>query len=341
MEKLSFALKCLVIAAIPFCFSFLFRTDINSYTRIQLDEMYNDGEIDALLVGASHIYRSFDVNAIEAATGQNFFGAGTSSQQMMGAYYLIKEAHECNGVKTVYLDVNYGTQAFSKPGKTETYIIADYLRTTKNKCEMVFNAFGTEGLFNILVPSLHGYSVDLNVAKEHLSGKYKNDDYSYVTYDNEAYKGQGYVESYETVAPEYVFDEQKYIDPNYLFSNYALAYFSKIIRYCKDNNIELIFVDPPAPDGTLVATENFQIYVDFIEEIAEKQGIKFLEFNFAKKELLTMSREDYKDAVHLNGVGAEKFTEAFIRVLQEGSEGFFFDTFEEKLAGNPDNTAVY
>ncbi|MCQ2523335.1 MAG: hypothetical protein MJ123_03270 [Lachnospiraceae bacterium] len=330
--------KCLIIAIIPFVFNYCFVSDINSYTRIMLDEMHKDGYIDVLFLGASHTYRSYDVGMIEEETGLNVFNAGTSAQLMQGSYYLLKEVSKTNGVGTVYLDVTYVMQSFKKADKTQTYIIADYLKDRRIKWDYLYDAFGIDGIINGIFPFLHGYTADYKTLKEHIKGTYKNNSYEYVTYDNEAYRGQGFVYSFEAVDEDFVFDEVTYIDPQNPISDFSLKYLDKIITYCRDNNIKLVLVNPPMPDATLSLAKNFQEYVDAINEIAVNNNLEYMDFNLAKEEFLSMERSDYKDCGHLNGVGAGKFSECVCKILAGKERDSFYPTYKQKLDNNSDNT---
>lgn len=330
MNKIKFLLKCLLVVAFVFLFDFLFRLDINSYTRVMMSELYDDGYIDALFLGASHTYRSFDTALIEEKTGLNAFNAGSSAQQVQGSYYLLKEAHEQNGVGRVFLDITYTMMAYEEPGKKETYIIADYIRSPGTKFAYLWDAFGTEGIINGILPSLHGSNCMPSTAKEHLTQNYKKDPYPYVTYSNEAYVGQGFVYSYEVVADDFIFREEDPIDPDTPISSFAMQYLRQIIEYCRKNKIELVLVNPPMPDETLVTAEHFQAYVETIQQIASEEEIEYWDFNLAKEDVLTLERTDFWDASHLNGAGAEKFSQCFSELLNGTYPDPFYTRFDEK-----------
>ena len=51
-----------------------------------------------------------------------------------------------------------------------------------------------------------------------------------------------------------------------------------------------------------------------------------------------MDRTDYKDDVHLNGIGAKKFSECISRILNNEITDPFYNTYEEKTINNHDNT---
>lgn len=338
MKKLKFLIKCILVVIIPFALNFLFVGDVNSYTRVMLSELYADGEIDLLFLGPSHTYRGINTQIVEEQTGLNAFNAGSSSQQLQGSYYLLKEANENNGVKMVFLDVTYILNGLEKDGKTQTYILTDYMQGKDNKYEYLWNTFGIEGILNDILPIMHGQSFSLETIKEHITREYLNNSYEYITYSNEAYYGQGFVYSYEVVDEDFTFYDERKINPEAPLSNYSKEYLQKIIEYCNENGIELFLIDPPMPDGTLVMTEYYQLYVDEVSAIAEKAGIEYWNFNLIKEDILTLERTDYKDAVHLNGIGAEKYTDTLCDIFNGVVDNPFYKNYSQKLLNNPDNT---
>lgn len=338
MDKVKFLIKCLIVLAMVFVFNYCFVADINSYTRVMMDELYEDGYIDVLFLGASHTYRTFDPEVIEEETRLNVFNAGSSSQSLQGSYYLLKDACEKNGVGTVVFDVTYHMLGVEAPDKTATYIIADYMKGIKNKCQYLWDAYGSEGVVNGVFPFLHSVSFSPSTLIEHIKREYVWNPYSYITYDNEAYQGQGFVYSYEVVSEEYEFLPRYMIDQENLLSDFAEEYLYKIIAYCKGNDVELILVNPPMADGTLMGTGCFQVFVDRMSLIAEEEGLEYWDLNLVREGVLTMARTDYKDEGHLNGAGAEKVSRCISRLIRGDIEDPFYVSFEEKVRCNPDGT---
>ncbi|MEI3524982.1 MAG: hypothetical protein V8Q27_01720 [Eubacteriales bacterium] len=44
----------------------------------------------------------------------------------------------------------------------------------------------------------------------------------------------------------------------------------------------------------------------FVQELADRYGVEYLDFNLAKSEYLDLTADEYIDVDHLNGAGAEK-----------------------------------
>ncbi len=86
------------------------------------------------------------------------------------------------------------------------------------------------------------------------------------------------------------------------------------------------------------------LFLTLVKDFAIKNNIKYHNYNLCKKEYLVMDENDYKDNNHLNGVGAEKFSEKMSnieKILNDKEAKYkdiFYDTYEEKLENNPDNT---
>ena len=78
-----------------------------------------------------------------------------------------------------------------------------------------------------------------------------------------------------------------------------LVYLQKFIDDCKDNNIELIMCYSP------YYGQDIPICVRMIEELAEKNDVKFLNFG---DNVCFQNPEYFKDASHLNDIGAREFS---------------------------------
>jgi hypothetical protein len=338
--KIKFLIKCIVAVGLVFLLNFCFSGDFNAIARVTLSEVQEDGFIDVLFLGASHTQRGYDVSLIEENTGLNVFNCGSGGQTTQGSYYLLRHVNENNGVKKVWLDVTYSVVNVKEPGVSQTYEITDYLNDNKLKYEYLFTSFGVEGIVNDILPCLHNSNVSVKALKAHITGDYLKEPYKYLIDDELRYEGQGFVYHNYVMKPQFVFGDAVYIDSDNLISDYAMGYLNKIIEYCNDNDIELVLVNPPVTDVALVESGYYQEFIDCVNDVAEANGLEYWDFSLTKKEALTLSMSDYKNYNHLNGHGAEKFSECVSKVLNgELDESAFYGTFAEKLANNPDGTA--
>jgi hypothetical protein len=220
------------------------------------------------------------------------------------------------------------------------YLITDYLSDKKLRYEWLFSAFGVEGIVNDILPCLHNSNVSVEALKEHITGDYLKNPYKYLTTDIYRYEGQGFASLNFVMNPKQILQDNAYIDSDNLISDFSMEYLNKIIEYCNDNEIELVLVNPPVTDMQLMECGDYQEFIDCVNEVAEANGLKYYDFSLTKKGALTMELTDYYESAHLNGQGADKFSECVSRILNgELDESAFYDTFAEKLANNPDGTA--
>jgi hypothetical protein len=339
-DKLKLLIRCIAILMVVVCFNYCFKEDTTRFSRVTFYELGSDGYVDVLFLGASHTQMGYNVSMIEENTGLNVYNAGAIAQKLQGYYYILKEAGENNGVKTVWLDMYYEMASVAGTSETVTYIVSDYLTNQKVKYEFLLEGYGVEGAVNGLFPVLHGSSLKPSVLKAHLTKDYITNPYKYLPTDTMEYDTQGYVKGKLILSENYEFTVNNYINTEKLLSDYSWKWLRKIIDYCNEKDIELVLVNVPMPDGQLQAGTYYDEYTEYIRNVAQEYGLGYYDFNLTKEGVLTMERSDYYDYTHLNGQGADKFSECVSKVLNgELDESAFYDTFAEKLANNPDGTA--
>lgn len=95
----------------------------------------------------------------------------------------------------------------------------------------------------------------------------------------------------------------------------SLAILDDYVRLCKENNIQLIFVQVPEHQ---VSLNSGQKYIDFNQWITgymSKTKLKYLDFNNSRK--FPVNKDNYfLDSDHLNAEGAELFTKLLSENLQ-------------------------
>ena len=93
----------------------------------------------------------------------------------------------------------------------------------------------------------------------------------------------------------------------------------------------------PLPSGYLYNTENYQSYVDALGNFcAAHDGLEYWDFSLYKLQSeINLKIEDFSDAHHLNGAGAEKFTAILCKTIH-----LFYQTVEEKLTLTPDDSVL-
>lgn len=116
-----------------------------------------------------------------------------------------------------------------------------------------------------------------------------------------------------------------------------VAWVQSIVDVCRAQDVEVIFVSIPFHPSVLVYAGNYQEIHDFFAAFSAQNGVPFYDFNLAKDAWLPHDNAFYLDAQHLNGYGAERFTDLLAQVLLDAAAGedtsrYFHDTFAQREA---------
>lgn len=345
------ALFFLLTAALLAAANFLLVDDVHSYSRVMLQELYDqEGQIDTLFLGSSHCYRSVDPAAVDAALGTHSFNAGSSQQLPDGSYYMLREAAAHNDLKTVYLEMFYTgyNQSASADVPLACYLLTDFMAwDSPVRYEYLWEMGGMAGLADLLLPARHGV-VSLGsmpaLWKAKLTDGYAPGNYAYVTYPDagEAYRGNGFVYT-EGVAQD-GYTTLLNVDPGAPLSDFGWTYLIRIAEFCREQGIRLVLFTAPLPSAYLSNTRDYQAYVDALQAFAAQYGTVYWDFSlYRDPKAMDLGGGDFSDAHHLNGIGAEKFTKVLCEVIAldaagEDMERLFCPTVEEKLTEYADNT---
>ncbi len=321
--------------------------DTKSYTRIMFHEIYESEEnIDTLLLGSSHCYRTLNPAILDASLGPHTFNGGTSAQSLDGTYTILKEVGKTNQLSHVYVELYYGIRGFSTKDRddlTKTYIISDYMKPSFNKLTYLLQASTNDFYINsFLLPHRNpekllcpDYLMELWQKKA--SDSYRT--YSFIINENEYYAGRGYVASNESLSNETMVETAS-LDrplPDTVLSSDDKKYMTKIISYCNKKGIALTFFSSPIPELRLLYHGNYDSYIDEVKSFLEPYDINYYDFNLCYPESMGLVASDYKDTSHLNDQGATKFSTLFAQVMAD-PESFHevaYPTYQEKMDALP------
>lgn len=334
---------CSMLFVIGEIFRYILVDDTASYTRIAFHEMYEQDNIDILFVGSSHCYRSFIPEVFDKELGVNTFNGGTSSQMLDGSYMVIKEVARHNDVKHIYLELYYNC-AFSKyknrTEMTQTYIIADYLKPSLDKVQYLLNASTKEHYLNSFILARRNWSefFDADYVKNLIIKKgtddYKDYKYTYVTRDLEWYAGKGYVANNEMIGDWNYFSKMGWGNINVArVSDDWLNSLEDIINFCDKRGISLTLISAPMSNFLLAGAEDYDEYVELVQNIIKGTNVNYYDFNLCKEEYFPNTSSFFKDADHMNSYGAEVFSHLFADFLNGkiSENELFYDSYEEKL----------
>lgn len=308
--------------------------DVSSYTRIIMHDMYKEDKIDSIFLGTSHIYRGVNPAITDEVWGENTFNCASALQDIDGSYTWLKEAHKSADIDKCYFELSVRKMKSDRQERMEetttTYIIADYMKPSRNRTSYLREAVNPEDYANAFFRVRRNWKniYSLETMKDIIARK-RTDEYR--NYDSvESYAGKGFFPltgKFSRVSTSGI----RNITDNYMSDDYRM-YLEKMVSYCKENDIEFVCFISPAPEYLLERTKNYDSLITQIKEICGELGVPFYDFNLARTSILDLKDDDFMDYNHLNSSGADKFTKVFADFFagKIEEEELFYDSYAEK-----------
>ena len=257
--------------------------------------------IDVAIIGSSHAGMNIDNYQIWKETGIASFCLWGGMQPTWNSYHYLKECLKTQHPQVVMVDVFMCGDSSDYSTKDVALKHVSVMPWGLNKIKMAFASFekwqdAVEALWGM--PYYHSRYDELT--ENDLHGRYGWDD-----------------EIIPSVRPmTYNIYPFELLDGNSIQGSVPLTekhekYLRKIIELCKSEDIELVLMCAP-----YIATEDNYRKILRVEEIAQEEGVPFLNFFKTWKENGIDSLTDYSDGAHFNNVGIEKYTRVISDYLQ-------------------------
>lgn len=283
----------------------------NSFARV-LGFKYADGiqpmenfydeprnSIDVLCVGSSHMYCDINTKTLWENFGIAAYDLGGSVQPFWNSYFYIKEALETQKPAVVVLDVYRALEDREYVDHSRIIKNTFGIRSFDNRIMAIWASASKKQRphYWLSFPTYHKRYEKITKANFYPQRLAPN-------FDNELMLcySKGFMLMTAT-------HKQKTED----ISTASISqlpektneYLEKIIILCKENNIPLLFiVTPYAGDN-----RSDESYFAKVAEIAQENGIPFVNFNHLRDEMGMDFSTDAVDVAHLNYRGSAKFTQ--------------------------------
>ena len=116
---------------------------------------------------------------------------------------------------------------------------------------------------------------------------------------------------------------------------YPEKYFRKLVKYCKDNNIDLVCVTSPITPSSKKRLGIEEAYRK-LRLIFDELGVRYYDFNLCLQEVLETKDTDFIDKEgHMGGELAYRYSAVLAEVLEEDEKktldtsDYFYDTYEK------------
>ena len=253
--------------------------------------------IDAMFFGSSRAHCTINHGYLWEKYGIAGFTLSAGSQKLDSTYYCLREALRCQNPKVVFVEVSQVNNGKIENGQSDVY--RNYLGMKFSQVSLSFaNYLGTQ--------------MDMTrEEKEELYTKFPIIHSRYRELKKEDFEDsipfmRGYRGSFEREAFEVPLETQKTME----ISSDNQEYIEKIIALTQKEEVALVlFVSP------YVVSEEEQMRLNRVAQIAEQNGVPFLNFNHLYQEIGIDFSNDFRDSSHVNNAGAKKVTEYLAKYM--------------------------
>lgn len=297
LNTLYFIILLLSITAIV---EYRLRKNINNhYERQYSDAANNTKHANAIIIGASHAtngIRPSILDSLNNLTFYNFSLGGTSPKFYYNWYTNIFSAYY---QKPQYCIYAIDWTMFDKARKWRHY--------EQDSEFFPFSVF----INNLLHP--WQYNIKTLLLNRFCLIKYNTRDHFKYIFEEKTDYSPYLINGYDNGFIPYELDkatrERKFGKPDYncIVSLEMQDYFEKLIALLRENNINIIFVDPPEYGGSKEIYENMPAY-HLLNKLSEKYSIPFLSYNIDRRSFINDKQNYFTDWDHLNSEGSILFS---------------------------------
>lgn len=279
---------------------------------MNLHRVRESAPYDYIFVGTSHGQYGISPEVVEETTGKKCFNLCMADEYPIDTYFLVKEA--CKTYKPeriIYeLDPSYwiGDQRL---GSTSIFFYKEFPWSAV-KLEYFADKIAGQDYRSTLFPWSY-YKNNLtkagDIVKKKLSAAYREYDPSILDIPGGYYKSDGFIYQEKVEgADKGAFNNMPWIEEEIRES--ARIYFSKMVEYCRENQIEIEVITMPVPEETEAnMPENYEQSEQFFKDFMKERGVRYHNFNYDPELEFDRSMESYWDYDgHMFGEDAEKFS---------------------------------
>lgn len=326
MKKLY--IKISVFVALFYLFEYilaaLLTAEPSTWGRRILNQMYREKPVTECFIGGSQVLQGIDTAIVREYLGDNVISLTSSQQPVTATEALLRETkREHAELSTVYIALDYSLVMAGDINLESIYIVADAMKPSLNKVRFLLRATPEEYYLNSFLPLRKGenYSFSWNRICGNLqlyfSKEYRQRATTPGFAANDGMNRGEYqmLEAKLAAAPTVLMEEEREV----VIPERSTEAIRGIISFCKENDIELVFLATPIPECLTNAITNYSDYVEAIETLIESESATCSYYDFNVGELaMAIDRMDpsyFMDEYHLSGDGAAAFTKALCEQL--------------------------
>ncbi len=317
------------------------------------DRPYRDsvaGSLDYLIIGSSHGLTAFDLPIIDEELSCNSFNLSGSVMPWRARKEILEKEIKRNPVKSVAIEIAYNAVDRDIYDAEGNAYFLPRLDSAKSRITYLLK---NEKLDNYGTIYSHSLRNGLHIAVHMVYLLYKNlgtspkelynilvDGCKDVDFSKKTYglrgTGEDLTLSADEVKSSYNSNEViiKEADDNF-------EQLDKMVKLCRENNAEVIFVVTPIADSVIWEYDNWSAFYDVMKELGEKYSAKVYDFNLLKNRYeLFSDTKTFSDVHHMWADGAKVFTKEYCKIMNKVNSGedisdLFYSSYEEMKADSP------
>ena len=287
------------------------------------------GTLDTLYCGASFALRAFRPDLIDPVLGTSGYNLSGSRLTMLGRYTLLEKEIRRNPVKTVVLEVSCDTLVRDTTQEGPEGELLTFARlTVRDRPSYFFKAFRPADwplLYYDLV------SKGINDVCSLLCGRIRIGNW---------FLTRGYFPFHEPDVPfnrDYPAILHTETLPTQMLPE-NIEWLDRITELCRENGVELVLVNVPQSKAFNCAYGNLDDFHSWYAEYAEKNGLRYYNFNLYKGvDALLPDDGCFYDMHHVNNDGAAAFSALYAEFMRraeagENLENAFYASYADMLA---------
>lgn len=299
---------------------------INAFTKQRFDDFYalEENSLDMVFLGSSHSYCTFDPEIIDSGLNLNSFQMGTPLQHPDTSYYELKEILKTQHPEYVVMEV-YWDVLDDKFDLQQANSFFEVLKSEDIKNEYIKNVFPlADKVKYYLLPIRYQqsyFAYEGSQMEKEIENKYGvTKKQGEVQQGEEYYRSKGYVYSNQLmISTEYDTTNQfrNFDGKDFEINSTQRKYIEKIVKLCKDENIQLIFVTAPVANVSMSYIKNYDLVHNAVAAMAAENGVPYIDYNIENEKRDMLTNENFRDDAHLNHSGVEIVDYDFIQWFKE------------------------
>ena len=290
----------------------LFGTEISSWSRRILNQMYQSEPIEIGVIGGSQVLYGVSPSIMEEKTEKATANLTSSQQPLTAADAILRETVKNHPeMKEVYVSLDYSLVMAEEVNLESIYMVADAMPLSCNKLRYLLHATPQEYYLNSLLPLRKGesYSFSMDQIRKNLDVLCKWNYREKVSAGGFASHDGMDLDTWNGLQEEYTVKSEHLAEENgrVLLPERSEWAIRDMVCFCKKQGIRIVFFATPVPEFVTDSVNNYEKYADAVcRLLKEVGGEEYLDFN-----LISFDRKNaeyYNDDFHLSGMGAEAFT---------------------------------